>query len=130
MSFIYLLIFTKSLWLHVKHFIALTKRESVRIFFFVITDQDYPCQHIDQWPRKTREIHHKKSWSFILADICYFIQWNNISLFLDIGRRFGLVWVMGFNTTFNNISVISWQSLLLVEETRVPKENHRPAARD
>jgi hypothetical protein len=26
----------------------------VRRFFFVITDQD-PCQHIDQWPRKTRE---------------------------------------------------------------------------
>jgi hypothetical protein len=24
-------------------------------FFLVITDQDYPCQHIDQWPRKTRE---------------------------------------------------------------------------
>ena len=24
-------------------------------FFFVITGQDYPCQHIDQWPRKTRE---------------------------------------------------------------------------
>ena len=23
--------------------------------FFLITDQDYPCQHIDQWPRKTRE---------------------------------------------------------------------------
>ena len=29
-----------------------------------------------------------------------------------------------FNTTFNNISVISWQSALLVEETRVPRENH------
>jgi hypothetical protein len=28
----YLLIFTKSLWLHVKHFIALTKRESGRIW--------------------------------------------------------------------------------------------------
>ena len=54
-SYIYLLIFTKSLWLHVKHFIALTKREGVRMIFFVITDQDYPCQHIDQWPRKTRE---------------------------------------------------------------------------
>jgi hypothetical protein len=55
-SYIYLLIFTKSLWLHVKHFIALMKRESVRrIVFFVITDQDYPCQHINQWPRKTRE---------------------------------------------------------------------------
>jgi hypothetical protein len=54
-SYIYLLIFTISLWLHVKQFIALTKMESVRRFFFVITGQDYPCQHIDQWPRKTRE---------------------------------------------------------------------------
>jgi hypothetical protein len=32
-SYIYLLIFTKSLWLHVKYFIALTKRESVRRIF-------------------------------------------------------------------------------------------------
>jgi hypothetical protein len=36
--------------------------------------------------------------------------------------------VMVFNTTFNNISVISWQSVLLVEETGVAGENHRPAA--
>ena len=35
---------------------------------------------------------------------------------------------MVFNTIFNNISVISWRSILLVEETRVPKENHRPVA--
>jgi hypothetical protein len=28
--------------------------------------------------------------------------------------------------TINNISVISWQSVLLVEETGVPGENHRP----
>ena len=26
-----------------------------------------------------------------------------------------------FNTAFNNISVISWRSVLLVEETRVPR---------
>jgi hypothetical protein len=26
----------------------------------------------------------------------------------------------------NNVSVISWLSALLVEETGVPKENHRP----
>jgi len=32
-----------------------------------------------------------------------------------------------FNATFNNISVISWRSVLLVEETGVPGENHRPA---
>jgi hypothetical protein len=35
---------------------------------------------------------------------------------------------MVFNTTFNNISVISWRSVLLVGETRVPRENHRPVA--
>jgi hypothetical protein len=29
-----------------------------------------------------------------------------------------------FNATFNNISVILWQSVLLVEETGVPGENH------
>jgi len=35
---------------------------------------------------------------------------------------------MVFNATFNNISVISWRSVLLVEETRGPGENHRPVA--
>jgi hypothetical protein len=30
--------------------------------------------------------------------------------------------VMVFNVTFNNISVISWWSVLLVEETEVPGE--------
>jgi len=32
---------------------------------------------------------------------------------------------MVFNATFNNISVISWRSVLLVEETG---ENHTPVA--
>jgi hypothetical protein len=31
------------------------KGKCEKIFFFVITDQDYPCQHIDQWPWKTWE---------------------------------------------------------------------------
>jgi hypothetical protein len=34
---------------------------------------------------------------------------------------------MVFNATFNNISVISWRSVLLVEETGVPGEMYRPA---
>jgi hypothetical protein len=34
---------------------------------------------------------------------------------------------MVFNATLNNISVISWWSVLLVEETGVPGEIHRPA---
>ena len=40
-------------------------------------------------------------------------------------RWLGLVMV--FNATFNNISVISWRSVLLVEVTGVPRENHRPS---
>ena len=35
---------------------------------------------------------------------------------------------MVFNATFNNISVISWWSVLLVEETRLPRENQWPVA--
>jgi hypothetical protein len=61
-------------------------------------------------------IHHDQ----VLAN-----QWNrnSVSIF-----NIGLVLVfMVFNATFNNISVISWRSVLLVEETGVPGENHRPA---
>ena len=36
--------------------------------------------------------------------------------------------VMVFNATFKNISVISWWSVPLVEETGVPRENNRPVA--
>jgi hypothetical protein len=35
---------------------------------------------------------------------------------------------MVFDATFNNISVISWLPVLLVEETGVPTENHRHIA--
>jgi hypothetical protein len=37
-------------------------------------------------------------------------------------------WFMVFNATFNNISVMSWRSALLVEETGIRGENHRPVA--
>jgi hypothetical protein len=39
------------------------------------------------------------------------------------------LWLMVIHATFKNISVyISWLSVLLMEETEVPKENHRPVA--
>ena len=44
------------------------------------------------------------------------------NIFTDITIVLSIVMV--FNTIFNNISVISWQSVLLVEETGVPGENH------
>ena len=47
----------------------------------------------------------------------------NISLLIKLGVK-----IMVFNVTFNNISVISWRSVLLVEETGLPRENHQPPA--
>ena len=43
-----------------------------------------------------------------------------------IGQFQSNIWFrfMELNVTFNNISVISWLSFLLVEETGVPGENH------
>jgi hypothetical protein len=39
--------------------------------------------------------------------------------------RLLMVWFMVFDATFNNISVISWWSVLLVGETGVPGETPR-----
>jgi hypothetical protein len=57
---------------------------------------------------------------WMLIDVSAKLSTSNVNL-----RGLG---VLVFNATFNNISVISWWSVLLVEETRVSGENHRPAA--
>ena len=66
----------------------------------------------------------------IFADCTSYIpvlSWQKI-----IFKLFEILWVrvrvMVFNATFNNISVTSWQSVLLVELTWVPWENHWPVA--
>jgi len=47
----------------------------------------------------------------------------------DMHHPFNLfVCLMVLNATFNNISAISWRSVLLVEETGRPGQNHRPVA--
>ena len=43
---------------------------------------------------------------------------------IDLGVMFGLVWFVVFNATFNNISAILWQSVLLLKETGVPEKKH------
>jgi hypothetical protein len=47
---------------------------------------------------------------------------------LVLAERKGGLWVMVLKATFNNISAITWQSVLLVEKTRVPGENNRLVA--
>jgi hypothetical protein len=48
---------------------------------------------------------------------------DQVTPYLHVIVRFK-VRVMVFNVTFNNISVILCRSVLLVEETGVPGENH------
>jgi hypothetical protein len=67
--------------------------------------------------------------------VLYFVEMNidiNLLLSLQVCNKSVLttgkinVRLMVFNPNFNNISVISWRSVLLVEETGGPEENHRP----
>ena len=52
----------------------------------------------------------------------------NCSYHFKVEAFFYRIRVMLFNATFNYFSVISWQSVLLVEETGVHRETHRPVA--
>ena len=51
------------------------------------------------------------------------VLWTFVACVMDFW-----IMVMVFNTIFNNISIISWWSVLLMEETGVLGENHRPVA--
>jgi hypothetical protein len=54
---------------------------------------------------------------------------DHISFLQSIGiQQTNKTCLMVFNATFNNISAISWWSVLFVEETGGPGENHRPVA--
>ena len=60
------------------------------------------------------------------SDTLSWLQSNKILLLIGVCLVEGGLWC--FNATFNNISAISWQPVLLMEETGVPSEkNHRPA---
>ena len=72
-------------------------------------------------PRETCYFIHGKRQHFVL----WFLKEHVLCSLhvLDI-----LLIFLMFHVTFNIISVISWRSVLLVEESGVPGENHRPAA--
>ena len=55
-------------------------------------------------------------------------MFNASSVFSGGFVNFCCVRVMVFNATFNNISVITWRLVLLVEVTGVPGKNHQPVA--
>ena len=63
--------------------------------------------------------------------LCYYIYhpcFIKCCDLLVLTKNYVFVCLMVFNATLNNISVISWRSVLLVEENGGPGENHRPVA--
>ena len=84
---------------------------------------------------KSNTVLHTKQVSGLLTgfpEIKKIIYWlNELNLYITCNSSTGkhLSWyIIVFNATFNNISVISWRSVLLVEETGVAWENHRHVA--
>ena len=63
-------------------------------------------------------VFHFMNDTHILVRVCH----NTDIYIVNIGLE-----TMVFNATFNDISVISRRSIFLVEETRVPRENHLSA---
>jgi hypothetical protein len=60
--------------------------------------------------------------AIILPDELINSEFYFVSLF-DISASFTVaLWIMAFNATFNSISVISWRSVLLVEEIGGPEK--------
>ena len=61
----------------------------------------------------------------ITKEVLPVCNFGGFMIWLHLIRLFFLLLlrVRVLNTTFNNISVISWQLVLLVEETGVPGEN-------
>ena len=68
-------------------------------------------------PFMTRKCWHMRTSESLILYIII-IQYGNLMPYFMLVNNKG-VRVMVFNCTFNNISVILWQSALLVEETRV-----------
>ena len=70
--------------------------------------------------------------SHIVSSLSIPIGFFSVNSYYDYEIRVLIVdWFYGFmvfSAIFRNISVISWRSVLMVEENGVPGENHRPAA--
>ena len=63
------------------------------------------------------------TWQHVIIILLF----NNKNRYDTVFEHYGLIdWFIVFNTTFSNISAISWRPVLVVEEAGVPGENHRP----
>jgi hypothetical protein len=90
----------------------------------------------EMWEKQREEVVRKGNIAKVMISVffsftllilyCGYILVIYLEMFLLLTLQIIRVNVIVFNATFNNISVISWSSDLLVEEIGVPIENHRP----
>jgi hypothetical protein len=88
-----------------------------------------PMNENEQFKDVTRETTKVKSVRSCSYKSILYCSWFIVVFQLCSWREHGLLtihyvrldWFMVFNATFNNISVILWRSVLLVEETGVPE---------
>jgi hypothetical protein len=59
---------------------------------------------------------------------CHVTANLNVTPMTSVYLSMCVVMLILFNATFNTISVKTWRSVLLVEETGISEENHRPVA--
>jgi len=91
------------------------------IFLIAVENSvDWPVCHsfVSSFDITSRMIKDQVLRSWLVGQMC-----QECKILVEAG-----ISVMVFKATFNNISVISWLSVLLVEEAGVPGENHRPVA--
>ena len=93
-------------WQNISILLQKSYLKCVFVFHSILHFTHLICSHIP--------LHHWYKFYFPEFIVCLFV-----CLF---------VCLMVLNATFNNISVISWRSVLLVEETGGPRENHRSVA--
>jgi hypothetical protein len=92
------------------------------------------CSERDTSTTKKGTVNHNPEkpchFSIIINAIVLSIKENVSIYFVNEDFTLQLIFLrfvfMVSNATFNNISVISWRSVLLVEESVVPGENHLP----
>ena len=104
-----------------------TKSNSIFKLTWTIKKKFNTKKSLNQW--KTRRSQVRIHYNMVTAALWYpYIYIYPYTFITRVGLYCLFVCLMVFNATFINISGISWRSVLLVEETGGPWENHWPVA--
>jgi hypothetical protein len=100
--------------------------EAIRIGYLIVENEPIMSDNIQQQKNVQKYGHQFRKDLRIscMRFLSYagFLKFSELAIYTCSLKRFDI------SLFTNNISVISWRSVLFVEETGAPGENHRPAA--